>query len=142
VTEDAEAVANRGAETWVISNKCDLVSKNYNQKSKILINDSKFYRVSVQTGEGLRVLSESLASYAGRFFSATEPALVTRQRQRSLLASTAAALSRTLDDNLQSHVELVAEELRTAATALGRLTGRIDVEDVLDTIFRDFCIGK
>jgi len=37
---------------------------------------------------------------------------------------------------------LIAEELRAAATALGRLTGRVDVEDLLDVIFRDFCIGK
>jgi tRNA modification GTPase len=38
--------------------------------------------------------------------------------------------------------ELIAEELRGAATTLGRLTGRVDVEDILDVIFRDFCIGK
>ena len=38
--------------------------------------------------------------------------------------------------------ELIAEELRSAAVALGRLTGRVDVEDILDVIFRDFCIGK
>jgi tRNA modification GTPase len=38
--------------------------------------------------------------------------------------------------------ELAAEDLRLAARALGRLTGRIDVEDVLDAVFRDFCIGK
>jgi tRNA modification GTPase len=38
--------------------------------------------------------------------------------------------------------ELIAEELRSAATTLGRLTGRVDVEDILDVIFRDFCIGK
>ena len=38
--------------------------------------------------------------------------------------------------------ELVAEELRAAAQTLGRLTGRVDVEDILDVIFRDFCIGK
>jgi tRNA modification GTPase len=38
--------------------------------------------------------------------------------------------------------ELVAEQLRLAASGLGRLTGRVDVEDVLDVIFRDFCIGK
>ncbi|MGN6463801.1 MAG: hypothetical protein ACTHLY_21705 [Pseudolabrys sp.] len=42
----------------------------------------------------------------------------------------------------QTEHELVAESLRRAADALGRLTGRIDVEDVLDVIFRDFCIGK
>jgi tRNA modification GTPase len=38
--------------------------------------------------------------------------------------------------------ELVAEELRSAAQTLGRLTGRVDVEEILDVIFRDFCIGK
>jgi len=38
--------------------------------------------------------------------------------------------------------ELIAEELRLAAQALGRLTGKVDVEDILDVIFRDFCIGK
>jgi len=37
---------------------------------------------------------------------------------------------------------LVAEELRLAARSLGRITGRVDVEEVLDVIFRDFCIGK
>jgi len=41
-----------------------------------------------------------------------------------------------------AHEELIAEELRAAATSLGRLTGRVDVEDILDVIFRDFCIGK
>jgi tRNA modification GTPase len=39
-------------------------------------------------------------------------------------------------------MELLAEDLRLAATALARLTGRIDVEDVLDRLFADFCIGK
>jgi tRNA modification GTPase len=38
--------------------------------------------------------------------------------------------------------DIVAEELRRGALALGRLTGRVDVEDILDVIFRDFCIGK
>jgi tRNA modification GTPase len=38
--------------------------------------------------------------------------------------------------------DIIAEELRRASQALGRLTGRVDVEDVLDVIFRDFCIGK
>jgi tRNA modification GTPase len=49
------------------------------------------------------------------------------------------ALDRALYERAE---ELVAEELRSAATTLGRLTGRVDVEDILDVIFRDFCIGK
>jgi tRNA modification GTPase len=53
-----------------------------------------------------------------------------------------AALRRALAPDLAGHEDLLAEELRGAAQALGRLTGRVDVEDILDVIFRDFCIGK
>ena len=52
------------------------------------------------------------------------------------------ALKRALAQTNAKHEELIAEELRSAATTLGRLTGRVDVEDILDVIFRDFCIGK
>jgi tRNA modification GTPase len=52
------------------------------------------------------------------------------------------ALRRALRDDLARREDLLAEELRIAACALGRLTGRVDVEDILDAIFRDFCIGK
>jgi tRNA modification GTPase len=51
-------------------------------------------------------------------------------------------LRRAIDEGPNGRDEVVAEELRLAATALGRLLGRVDVEDVLDAIFRDFCIGK
>ena len=53
-----------------------------------------------------------------------------------------AALGRALSPAVAGREDLLAEELRTAARALGRLTGRVDVEDILDVIFRDFCIGK
>jgi tRNA modification GTPase len=47
-----------------------------------------------------------------------------------------------VNEGRTGHDDLVAEELRLAARDLGRLTGRVDVEDVLDVIFRDFCVGK
>jgi tRNA modification GTPase len=53
-----------------------------------------------------------------------------------------AALDRCLAEGPSGREELIAEELRAAAMTLGRLTGRVDVEDILDVIFRDFCIGK
>jgi tRNA modification GTPase len=52
------------------------------------------------------------------------------------------ALDQALNPGLKSATDILAEELRSAATTLGRLTGRVDVEDILDVIFRDFCIGK
>jgi tRNA modification GTPase len=57
------------------------------------------------------------------------------------LQQAAASLRRSLSV-AEIAEELAAEELRIAAQALGRLLGRVDVEDILDVIFRDFCIGK
>ena len=64
---------------------------------------------------------------------------VTRRRHRAAIEDCRAALERTLS---AVTVELMAEDLRLAARALGRIAGRVDVEDVLDAIFREFCIGK
>ena len=68
--------------------------------------------------------------------------MVTRERHRRTLQDALTALRRALVPDLSSREDLLAEELRLAARALGRLTGRVDVDDVLDVIFRDFCIGK
>ena len=87
-------------------------------------------------------LVEALRALAAEFFAATETAIVTRARHRHALEETVAALDRALAQEGSGNEELVAEELRQAATTLGRLTGRVDVEDILDVIFRDFCIGK
>ena len=84
---------------------------------------------------------QALASYASDYFHRGESALVTRQRHRDTLRETADALYRAFGAASGAD-ELIAEELRLAARALGRLTGRVDVEDILEVIFRDFCIGK
>jgi tRNA modification GTPase len=64
---------------------------------------------------------------------------LTRERHRAALETCREALSRAAIANA---AELVAEDLRLATRALGRIIGRVDVEDVLDVIFREFCIGK
>ena len=63
----------------------------------------------------------------------------TRQRHREALRDCVEALERAETAPLP---ELAAEDIRLAARALGRITGRVDIDDVLDTVFRDFCIGK
>ena len=67
--------------------------------------------------------------------------LIGRARQRELLERTVGSLRRSITV-AGSGEELVAEELRSAAYSLGRLLGQVDVEDILDVIFRDYCIGK
>ena len=86
-------------------------------------------------------LLEALVGFARDYFGSTESGLITRERQRDLLEETAAALRRSLSAAGLGE-ELAAEELRIATLALGRLLGRVDVEDLLDVIFREFCVGK
>jgi tRNA modification GTPase len=83
-----------------------------------------------------------LARHAEDILAGAEPALITRERHRLALQDALAALRRSLSEEVAGREDLLAEELRIAARAVGRLTGRVDVEDVLDVIFRDFCIGK
>ncbi|AZO79863.1 MULTISPECIES: tRNA uridine-5-carboxymethylaminomethyl(34) synthesis GTPase MnmE [unclassified Bosea (in: a-proteobacteria)] len=96
--------------------------------------------VSAATGAGLPELIDIIASRLGKLGQA-EPALVTRERQRIAVADAAAAIERA---GALSHEqpELIAEELRIAVRALERLIGKVDVEDVLDSLFSGFCIGK
>jgi len=97
--------------------------------------------VSARTGQGLEGLIGTLEDQAAL---ATEGGggspLITRARHRVELEGTRDALQRFGDASLSP--ELKAEELRIAAHHLGRLTGRIDVEEVLGAIFAEFCIGK
>ncbi len=96
--------------------------------------------LSVRTGAGMERLIERLAAAVEECAGgAADGPVPTRVRHRLALDSCLAALERAAG---QPAPELKAEDLRAAAAALGRITGRVGVEDVLDAVFRDFCIGK
>ena len=95
--------------------------------------------VSAATGAGLDALEAALRVCVGAAFEASEHPVITRARHREGLGECAAALARAGEGG---DADLIAEDLRLAARALGRITGRVDVEELLDVIFRDFCIGK
>jgi len=97
--------------------------------------------ISAKTSTGLDNLIGVLAARGADAMDAGEPAVVTRARQRLELETCREALKAFLAGEA-SQLELRAEDLRVAARALGRLSGRVDVEEVLDCIFGDFCIGK
>jgi tRNA modification GTPase len=86
-------------------------------------------------------LMSALFGFAQEFFGSAEAGLIGRQRQRDLLKQAAASLQRSIEISGKGE-ELAAEDLRSAAYALGRLLGQVDVEDILDVIFQEFCIGK
>lgn len=127
---------------WVVANKSDLLDENQIKYLEHRLPRDTGFIVSAKTGAGIERLLVQLTRFAQSFFESVEPALVTRARQRVALQDAAAALRRALLEGTGGREEVVAEELRLAANALGRVTGRVDVEDVLDVIFRDFCIGK
>lgn len=107
--------------------------------SKADIRKTDGLSVSAVTGEGMdRLLSELTARVAELFKRQSGPAL-TRARHRTALEEAAAHLARARAADLP---ELAAEDLRMGLRALGRITGRVHVEELLDRIFKDFCIGK
>jgi tRNA modification GTPase len=98
-------------------------------------------QISAKTGQGLDQLIEDLEEQAAHIAeTGLGSPLMTRARHRAELDGARTALGRFGDPSLSP--ELKAEELRIAARHLGRLTGRIDVEEVLGAIFGEFCIGK
>jgi tRNA modification GTPase len=98
-----------------------------------------FLTVSPQTGTGMDKLRGVLARTAARLTDTAGAAALSRPRQTACVRETAEALARALT---QHEPELRGEDLRAAAHALGRLTGAIGVEEVLDAVFGGFCIGK
>ena len=128
---------------WIVWNKIDLVSVLRIKTLRSVVHklDYPIYFISALSGSGFTELLSALADHSRHYLGSTEPALVTRERHRRALEETAAALDRALHA-ASTGEDVLAEELRLAARALGRLTGRVDVEDILDVIFRDFCIGK
>ncbi|MDX2224694.1 MAG: tRNA uridine-5-carboxymethylaminomethyl(34) synthesis GTPase MnmE [Rhodospirillaceae bacterium] len=123
----------------VVVNKSDLLDQG--REWEIDADDGwrVTHFVSVLTGFGLSAMLQRLEALIKTKVEGGALAPLTRARHRRALEECLAALARSQTAALP---ELAAEDLRLAARALGRLTGRIDVEDVLDAVFRDFCIGK
>ncbi|MFG1421923.1 tRNA uridine-5-carboxymethylaminomethyl(34) synthesis GTPase MnmE [Roseixanthobacter liquoris] len=97
--------------------------------------------ISAATGQGMEELIARIEARASEL-GGGEPALITRERQRLTLRDALAHLDLALKRAGRGGEDLLAEDLRLAARALDALVGRVDIEDVLDTLFRTFCIGK
>ncbi|GES52640.1 hypothetical protein Rhsp01_51450 [Rhizobium sp. NBRC 114257] len=97
--------------------------------------------ISSTTGSGLTELHNLLRQDLQARSGALSLALPSRLRHRTLLAESLDAIEAALGSEDRG-LDIRAEYLRQAATSLGRITGRVDVEDLLDVIFSEFCIGK
>lgn len=121
-------------DTFVVLNKCDLATASLPDE----IRRRPAFPLSAKTGAGLDALLDALQGAAAARM-AGEGAGLTRQRHRAALTACRLALGRAM---AAAEPELIGEDLRLASRELGRITGRVDVEDLLDLIFSEFCIGK
>lgn len=99
------------------------------------------YRLSAKSGDGVALLEERIEGIVQDRLSAREYPALSRARHRRAVETAVAALRRARDQ-LALAPELAGEDARLAVRALESLTGRVDVEDVLDRVFSQFCIGK
>ncbi|CAA6604859.1 tRNA modification GTPase MnmE [Rhodospirillaceae bacterium LM-1] len=95
--------------------------------------------LSIQTGEGVDALLRLIEQRVGEMLGVGESVLITRLRHRQAIEESLLALQRYLT---APSPDLAGEELRLAAQSLGRIAGRVGVEELLDLIFGEFCIGK
>ena len=116
-------------------NKVDLVPKS--------LAAPDIFQLSIKTNSGVAAFEEALGARIEEMFGRGEEPLITRARHRKELEACVNALDGALSLlRVGGETALIAEELRHAARGVGRITGRVDVEELLDVVFRDFCIGK
>ena len=132
---DPQSIAQLGDNALAVLSKADLAQL----PAAPVMGGRTALAVSVKSGAGTRELLARLEEVVAERFSPGPLPELTRRRHREALEDCRAALVRA---DGATNPELKAEDLRLAARALGSITGRVDVEDILDRIFRDFCIGK
>ena len=118
-----------------VANKADCISEDKRQE----LANSGCIVIAAKPKEGLEKLLNAITTQIESRFTSNSNLLITRARYREALNETLEALQAF---NLQKEIELAAEDIRMAARGLGKITGRIEVDDILDKIFGSFCIGK
>jgi tRNA modification GTPase len=132
---DEPTLTAAGSRGLLVVNKTDVRSI-----AAELHKGRRVWQVSAKTGAGMAALVAELGRAAAEAAGMSEEPGLTSARQRAALSACVESLARFLDGGAE--LALRAEDLRLAARALGRITGRVDVEELLDVVFRDFCIGK
>ncbi|MDQ0346867.1 tRNA uridine-5-carboxymethylaminomethyl(34) synthesis GTPase MnmE [Ancylobacter vacuolatus] len=123
---------------WLVANKIDRAGPAASAPAAWPVRS---FAISAAGGQGLEELTRALGGFIATRAEGEHPALI-RARHRASAGEADSHLTLALEQWERLDDELLAEELRLAARALGRMTGVIGVEDLLDVVFREFCIGK
>ncbi|CAG8669684.1 3788_t:CDS:2, partial [Paraglomus brasilianum] len=129
------------SDTILLLNKKDLVLDICSITKDVKFNTKLVCNISCKTGEGISDFLDAFVNVIKEKFDTVSPEtpLITQSRHREHLQECLGALERFSE---QDDVVLRAEELRYAANAIGKITGQVNVEEVLGAIFERFCIGK
>ena len=120
----------------VLLNKSDIGD---NQKHKF---DAETILVSVTDNKNIDILINKLKEKLSNKFTANNNTLITRERHRAKLNECLKEIDKFMKKDQNKDIELAAEDLRMATRHLGSIVGKVDVEEILGSIFKDFCIGK
>ena len=97
---------------------------------------------SVKSNKNIDKLINLVKDKLSRKFTSNNSALITRERHRIKLSNCLKEIDKFLKKDQSKDLELAAEDLRMATRHLGSIVGKVDVEEILGSIFKDFCIGK
>ena len=122
----------------LVINKSDLLQKNLNEQIKKL----EHVLISIIKNSNLDILINKIKNKLKNKFISTEDILITRERHRQHLEQCVEHLKNFSDKKKNDDLDKGAEDLRLATRHLGMIVGKVDVEEILSSIFNDFCIGK
>ena len=145
VVVDAKSIDLRGFLNDLLKNNAILViNKSDLLNEKLDSNVSRFDHVLISLKENFNIdkLILKIKSSLKNKFISQEDILITRERHRQHLIQSADHLRNFLDKNSKKDFDKAAEDLRLATRHLGMIVGKVDVEEILGSIFNDFCIGK
>jgi tRNA modification GTPase len=122
----------------LVLNKIDI------KKSKKFLEDKiyKPIRISAKKNIGVSNLVKTISKKIDDHFKVNEDNIISRQRHVKSLENTVFFINRCLNKKSINQIDLAAEDLRLAVRNLGEIVGYVNVEELLDRIFKDFCIGK
>ncbi|MBO7332318.1 MAG: 50S ribosome-binding GTPase, partial [Alphaproteobacteria bacterium] len=138
VVEDGELYPKTQSETYIKDIDEHKIIRIWNKKDK-MPSSADVFKISAKTGDGLDDLFKILSEKTVDFMGNSEDVMLTRERYKESLDKCHTFLKESLKEE---EVELKAESLRLASKELGKITGQIQINELLDVIFSEFCIGK
>ncbi|MEC7189657.1 MAG: hypothetical protein VXW18_01040, partial [Pseudomonadota bacterium] len=143
-SEDIDEIITWGSQTsLILLNKSDVgVVTNDKRHTGDCASEETFLSISAKDGSGLSEFETRLGEIIQDLNCTSSSITLTRVRHQQAVRKAVEHLEASLRLSLANQTELVAEEFRSATSALSRILGHVDIEEVLDHIFSNFCIGK